>query len=73
MVFEGLHCFFGRVDGVHMWWDKLAVEGVGSQVVFDIDRTLVVHDVHFGRQSSGFEVEMQCGGCFQLFGRALVF
>ena len=53
--------------------DELVVDGVGLQVVFDIARTLVVHDVPFGRQSSRFEVEVQCGGCFELFGRALVF
>ena len=64
MVFEGRNCFFGRVGAVHMQQYELAVDGVGSQVVFDIARTLVVHDVPFGRQSSHFEVEVQCGGCF---------
>ena len=73
MVFEGRNCFFGRVGVVYLRRDKLVVNGVGSQVVFDISRTLVVHDVHFGRQYSRFEVEVQFGGCFELFGRALVF
>ena len=73
MVFEGRNCFFGRVGTVHMRWDELVVDGVGLYVVFDIAQTLVVHDVHFGRQSSRFEVEVQCGGCFELFVRALIF
>ena len=51
----------------------MVVDGVGLQVVFDIAWTLVVHDVHLGHQSSCFEVEVQCGGCFELFGRTLVF
>ena len=38
-------CFFGRVGAVHMRRDELVVGGVGLQVVFDIARTLVVHDV----------------------------
>ena len=62
MVFEGRNCFFCRVGAVHMQQDELAVDGVGLRVVFEIARTLVVHDVHFGRQSSHFEVEVQCGG-----------
>ena len=73
IVFEGRNSFFGRVGAVHMRRDELVVDGVGLQVVFDIARTLVVHDVHFGRQSLRFEVKVQCGGCFDLFGRALVF
>ena len=73
MVFEGRNCFFGCVGEVHMRRDALVVDGVGLQVVFDIACTLVVHDVHFGRQFLRFEVEVQCGGCFELFGRALVF
>ena len=73
MVFEGRNFFFGRVGAVHMRRDELVVGGVGLQVVFDIARTLVIHDMHFGRQSYHFEVEVQCGVCFELFGRALVF
>ena len=73
MVFEGRNFFFGRVGAVHMQWDELVVDSVGSQVVVDIDQTLVVHDVHFGRQSLRFKVEIQCGGFFELFGCALVF
>ena len=53
--------------------DELVADGVGLQVVFNIARTLVIHVVHFGRQPSRFEVEVQCGGCFEFFGRALVF
>ena len=52
---------------------ELLIVGVGSQIVFDVAWTLVVHDMHFGRQSYHFEVEVQCGVCFELFGRALVF
>ena len=73
MVFEGRNYFFGRVGAEHMRLDELDVDGVGLQVFFDIVRTLIVHDVHFGRQSLRFEVEVQCGGCFDFFGRALVF
>ena len=73
MVREGQNCFFCRVGAVHMRRDELVLDGVGLQVVFDIFRTLVVHDVHFGSQSSCFEVEVQCGVCFELFVHALVF
>ena len=65
--------FFGCIGAVHMRRYELLVDGVGSQVVCDIAQTLVVHDVHFGRQSSRFEVEVKCGGCFEFFGRALFF
>ena len=73
VVFEGRNLFFGRVGAVHMRRDELVVDGVGLQVVFDIAYTLIVHDMHYGCQSLYFEVEVQCGGCFELFGRTFVF
>ena len=61
-VFEGRMCFVGHVGAMHMRRDELVVDGVELQVIFDIAWTLVVHNVHFWRQSSRFEVEVQCSG-----------